>query len=79
MGERTYEARTVGVDYICDACNTGVMEQTGVMLMTDPPQWPHKCNNCGTATNLWQKYPTVRWERLPTSMLTPNASFSRGP
>ena len=65
MSERTYEARMVGVDYTCDDCNTGVMEQTGVMLMSDPPQWPHKCNNCGVTKNLWQKYPTVRWERIP--------------
>ena len=65
MSERTYEVRTVGMDYICDDCNVGVMEQTGVMLLTDPVQWPHKCNNCGKTKNLWQKYPDVRWKRIP--------------
>lgn len=67
MSERTYEVRTVGVDYICDDCNSGVMEQTGVMLLSNPntPQWSHKCNHCGATKNLWQKYPTVRWERTP--------------
>jgi predicted RNA-binding Zn-ribbon protein involved in translation (DUF1610 family) len=63
MSERTYKVRTVGVDYQCDKCGDGVMEQTGEMLLTDPPKWRHKCNRCGEVANLWQKYPTVRWER----------------
>jgi predicted RNA-binding Zn-ribbon protein involved in translation (DUF1610 family) len=65
MAERTYEVRTVGVDYLCDKCGDGVMEQTGIMLPMDPPKWRHKCNRCGEVSDLWQKYPTVRWERLP--------------
>lgn len=66
MSERIYEARTVIVDYICDDCNIGVMEQTGVMLPTDPPKWPHKCNHCGKTDVFWQKYPAIRYERIPT-------------
>lgn len=65
MSERTYEVRNVGVDYICDNCNTGEMEQTGVMLMTDPAQWTHRCNHCGQTKNFFQKYPSIRWEKIP--------------
>jgi|JI10StandDraft_1071094.scaffolds.fasta_scaffold883266_3 DNA-directed RNA polymerase subunit RPC12/RpoP len=65
MTERTYEVRTIGVDYLCDKCGDGLMEHTGIMLMSDPPKYPHKCNRCGTVMDFFQKYPTVRWERLP--------------
>jgi hypothetical protein len=34
------------------------------MLLVDPPLWQHRCNHCGDAANLQQKYPTVRWERV---------------
>ena len=65
MAERTYEVRTVGVDYLCDKCGVGVMEQAGIMLPTDPPRWRYKCGGCGEVADLWQKYPTVRFERVP--------------
>ena len=65
MTERTYELRAVGVDYLCDACGDGVTVATGLMLPTDPPKWPHQCNKCGHTANLEQKYPTVRFERVP--------------
>ena len=64
MTERKYAVLTVGVDYYCDECDFGVMVQTGIMLPTDPPRWRHKCNHCGNISDLWDKYPTVRWERI---------------
>lgn len=64
MSERTYAVRAVGVEYTCDECQAGVMEPTGVVLASYPPQWPHQCDNCGATKNLWQKYPTIRWERV---------------
>ncbi len=67
MPERTYEVKTVGVDYECDACHAGTMQQTGIMLPSDPPWWRHKCSNCGLVEDLRQKYPTVRWERVLTA------------
>ncbi len=66
MGERTYEVKVVGIDYICDNCNTGVMEATGKMLMVDPPQWEHKCNHCSATRNFPQKYPAIGYKRLPS-------------
>jgi hypothetical protein len=64
MSERTYEVRTFGVDYICDKCERGVMNQTGKMFFVDPPLFVHKCSNCGDETGFTEQYPTVRFERL---------------
>lgn len=61
MAEREYPIQPVGVEYVCDACGQGTVELTGVMLASDPPQWPHKCNHCGHQVNLRDKYPTVRY------------------
>lgn len=63
MAEREFEIRQVGVDYICDGCNTGAMLPTGVMLLCAPPKWPHKCNHCGAEATFSVKYPSVRFER----------------
>jgi len=64
MAEKSYEVRTFGVDYICDYCCIGAMENTGIMLMTDPPKWRHKCVRCGEIADMFDKYPTVRFERI---------------
>ena len=65
MPEREFELRPVGVDYICDKCNTGVMELSGnMMLTTHPPLYPHQCNACGHMQNFDQKYPTVKHKRV---------------
>lgn len=32
----------------CDKCGIGRMERNGNMIFTsEPPLYPHKCNNCG--------------------------------
>lgn len=36
---------TVWVDYKCPKCNNGYLRGTGVVLTSNPPQCPHKCNN----------------------------------
>jgi DNA-directed RNA polymerase subunit RPC12/RpoP len=64
MPEQTYEIKSIGVDYKCDFCGDGTMEQTGIFLPTDPPQWQHRCTRCGHHMNMWQKYPNVRFERI---------------
>ena len=63
MAERTFEVKTVGVEYVCERCSDGLMLPTGIYLPTDPPRWRHKCDACGCEDDLLQKYPTVRWER----------------
>ena len=64
MAQKEFTVRTIGIEYICDICNNGTMEQMGIMLPVDPPKWKHKCNNCGGEMDLYEKYPTVRWEKV---------------
>lgn len=53
----------VKVEYECDACKQGYMEQHGsIMLMSNPPLIPHRCRHCGATQNLPDKYPTVRFK-----------------
>jgi predicted RNA-binding Zn-ribbon protein involved in translation (DUF1610 family) len=65
MSERTYQVRTVGVEYVCDQCGAGTMQLRGnTMLMSNPPQYPHQCDKCGHRQDLLAKYPTYRVERV---------------
>lgn len=60
MKEERFELKPFGVRYICN-CG-GEMVPTGQMLMSNPPQFPHECKECGESVNLIEKYPTVKWE-----------------
>lgn len=65
MPEQRFEVRNVGIDYICDTCGKGKMFPHGnAMLMSNPPQFPHKCDNCEATKNLRERYPTFRVERV---------------
>lgn len=67
MAERKFEVRNVGVDYVCDTCNEGIMLPTGNnMLLSHPPQFEHQCNNinCCAKQNFTERYPTFRVERV---------------
>lgn len=62
MSERVYDVQIVGVDYVCDECHIGLMESTGVALMSNPPWYPHHCSHCGVKKNFSKQYPTVWYE-----------------
>lgn len=50
----------VGVAQKCDSCGEGYMQVTGEsILMSDPPQFGHKCDKCDHTENFSTKYPTV--------------------
>ena len=66
MSEREYEIKPVGVDYICDECNTGVMQHTGGTLLSSPPKYPHACSHCRSVQNLRHSYPIIKWVRVPS-------------
>ena len=67
MPEKTFPVQVVGVDYICDVCGQGKMEQAGnVVFTTHPPQIPHKCSNCDYERAFIERYPTVRHQRVGT-------------
>ena len=36
------------------------MRPTGKVLMSNPPQYPHKCVVCGNTENLLRQYPYQR-------------------
>ena len=70
MAERDFEVKAVGVDYVCDACGTGVMQQSGKMItegvLADNwgPKWPYKCPKCGHTVTLDVSYPFIKHVRV---------------
>jgi len=53
--------RPMHIRYICDKCEIGDYLPTGVMLMCDPPKFPHECTSCGDEVTFTEKYPTIRY------------------
>ena len=49
------EVKTYNVAAHCD-CG-GIMVYTGMMLASNPPQFPHKCEDCGKDEVLDKTYP----------------------
>ena len=61
MPELSKEAHVYNVSYICDECGKGEMRPTGEMLASHPPQFPHKCNNCGAKNVFGRQYPQITY------------------
>jgi hypothetical protein len=59
--EEVKSVKTVKVDYKCDVCKDGYMRPTGTCFPTNPPQYPHKCNNsyCDAAKTFNLTYPHI--------------------
>lgn len=56
---------TIRVDYKCPECETGYLRPTGKVLMSSPPQYPHRCDNykCNyIKTFRNKKYPHLDYE-----------------
>jgi len=47
------------VDEKCPSCGQGWMRPTGIVLTSNPPQYPHKCNACGYEATYGTRYPYV--------------------
>lgn len=63
MGEVTAEAKTFVVQMQCDKCKAGFMEPVdGIYYPTNPPKYPHACNNCGHMANYRIRYPYTKTE-----------------
>lgn len=54
--------KTVWIGYWCDQCGQGEMKHVGTMLTSSPPQYPHKCTNCGYEETFWSSYPQITYE-----------------
>lgn len=61
MGLEQTPIRSIKVDYKCEECNKGYMRPTGLMLTSNPPKFPHKCNICDHEEIFYEKYPTIRY------------------
>jgi predicted SprT family Zn-dependent metalloprotease len=59
-GEQFQEVRSYKVSYICEC--KGEVLPTREMLMSNPPQFPHKCNKCGKEYVFDKKYPYIAYE-----------------
>lgn len=54
---REVEVRTFRQHAHCDECSGGELHPSGSMLLTDPPQYPHRCDSCRVSVNLPARYP----------------------
>ncbi len=55
--------RTIRVSAKCPECHIGTMEATGVALMSNPPQYQHKCTKCDYHENYRDvRYPYIKHE-----------------
>jgi len=61
--EKELDIKPIGIKMFCDKCKKGEMLPNGNMLLSDPPQWEHKCNKCGHEENYKYKYPRIRWDK----------------
>lgn len=58
--EEIIEVKTVKIDYKCPKCGKGYLRPTGVCYSTNPPMFPHKCNNCDYGETFENKtYPYI--------------------
>lgn len=53
------QVQTHQVDERCPICGQGWMRPTGIVLTTDPPQYPHKCTNCNYGQTYSVSYPYI--------------------
>lgn len=76
MAEKRTEVRTFMVRLMCDKCGEGEMKQTGVQLLSNPPQYPHRCDKCGSETTIrgGKTYPRIEYEEV-----TPNVKVTGVP
>jgi len=58
--ERETKCEVVTVELECDECG-GTLVFTGTALLSNPPQFPHKCDTCGVVRNVRDRpYPHTR-------------------
>lgn len=62
MAEVKYKLSMYEVDMICDKCSDGHMRPDGVVLLSDPPKYPHTCDNCGATAVFPFMYPRVMYK-----------------
>lgn len=60
-----YERKEVKVVKVIAKCECGgEFEPTGMKYMTNPPQYPHKCNKCEKKEQFRCTYPKIEYEEV---------------
>lgn len=64
MRIREFQVETVGLEQVCEVCNTGVLEHNdNIKVIWDKEEecakFTHRCNHCGAEELFDNKYPTV--------------------
>jgi hypothetical protein len=49
------------VNYLCDDCGKGVMRSMGICLLSNPPQYPHRCNVCEVEKIFNRTFPRIEY------------------
>ena len=55
----------------------GEFKGTGIVLASNPYQYPMQCDKCGAGETRIESYPRVMWEEIPT-VQEPAASETQG-
>lgn len=76
MAETKLPVQTVQVDYTCDECGKGQMRFGGVTLTSYPPQYPHRCSECGAKKTFNVIYPHTAVEPITYTINTRGAVIS---
>ncbi len=53
------KVETSQVDERCPVCGQGWMRPTGITLLSNPPQYPHKCTKCAYEQTYSVRYPYI--------------------
>lgn len=62
MAETKTEVKTFKVEYVCDECGEETLKHEGGALLSSPPQYRHRCSNCGCSRTFLKIYPHIKHE-----------------
>jgi hypothetical protein len=60
--EKRIPLKVTQVVLYCDECDGGQMKNSGVMLTTHPPWYPHQCDKCDYIQKYRKSYPYIDYE-----------------
>lgn len=61
MKIKKFEVKPIVIRAYCEECDE-LLEQSRVMLLTNPPKYKYKCPKCGKEEVSADNYPTVSYE-----------------
>lgn len=64
MAEEEIKVSPVKIDFKCPRCDAGHLRPTGTCLTSNPPQYPHMCDNndCGYGETFNKIYPFIDYK-----------------